>query len=361
MGDSIASGEGVPETALSLNNPTPLWRDRRCHRSFLGGHAQAARSLESADDHSSVTFVSVACSGASITRGLLQPYDGQEKRMGDAPDELPPQMDQLAAFLPKGATVDALLLQIGANDIHFSKVAADCARPTLPLPGYSGDLLTCDTPKGEASLTTNLAKLAGLYGDLAGRIRPLVTSPDRVYISEYHDLTRGDDGSPCRGITLNDAILYKFTSAFPPESEEDLLSDEGLRFLRDHLYDVARATALAALHTSGTASNGDISPEEVVFAAEKVIAPLNVAVKSGAANNGWTFVDGLVAAFSAHGYCAAKHWVVHSEESMASQGNIDGTLHPNIEGHQALGSLLFKRLASDLKLNGLTNRQGDAP
>jgi hypothetical protein len=41
-------------------------QDRRCHRSANAAPAQAARMLEMADPHSSVTFLSFACSGATI-------------------------------------------------------------------------------------------------------------------------------------------------------------------------------------------------------------------------------------------------------------------------------------------------------
>jgi len=43
-----------------------VWQDQRCDRSGYSGPAQAALALEAADPHTSVTFISFACSGASL-------------------------------------------------------------------------------------------------------------------------------------------------------------------------------------------------------------------------------------------------------------------------------------------------------
>jgi hypothetical protein len=90
IGDSVASGEGNPDA-------TPhTWLEPRCHRSLRSGAALAARAVELGDRHSVVTFVPLACSGATIEEGLLNPYDGIEKDASKGP--LPPQVDQLLAL-----------------------------------------------------------------------------------------------------------------------------------------------------------------------------------------------------------------------------------------------------------------------
>ena len=67
LGDSYASGEGNPDVNRAGSTPA-RWVDKRCHRSAYAGPAQAALALERADPHSSVTFLSFACSGATINR-----------------------------------------------------------------------------------------------------------------------------------------------------------------------------------------------------------------------------------------------------------------------------------------------------
>jgi len=107
LGDSYASGEGVPDVegeyairfppcrdAGTFSFRTPCveqvvrpvqWSNAVCHRSSWAGPAQAALAMERADPHSTVTFISLACAGASIDGGLLGPHRGQ-----------PPQVDALA-------------------------------------------------------------------------------------------------------------------------------------------------------------------------------------------------------------------------------------------------------------------------
>jgi len=63
LGDSNASGEGNPDVPGLAR---PLWEDFRCDRSAQSYQARAASAIEKASDHSSVTFVHLACSGASF-------------------------------------------------------------------------------------------------------------------------------------------------------------------------------------------------------------------------------------------------------------------------------------------------------
>src|SRR4029078_6185062 len=75
MGDSYASGEGDPQTFIQWGESAvlacPTWDDLRCHRSMYASSARAARILEQQDPHSSVTYLSRACSGATVAQGIL--------------------------------------------------------------------------------------------------------------------------------------------------------------------------------------------------------------------------------------------------------------------------------------------------
>jgi hypothetical protein len=93
IGDSYASGEGNPDqpqrfdfTGLFVEKG-PEWEDKNCHRSANAGPAQAALEIERSDPHTSVTFLSYACSGATITQGLVGWYDGVESASSPAPHE----------------------------------------------------------------------------------------------------------------------------------------------------------------------------------------------------------------------------------------------------------------------------------
>ena len=109
MGDSLASGEGNPDVPgrydysidryLNVTTKTvrtAQWKDRRCHRSATSGPARAAEALEASSPHTSVTFVSVACSGAEIANLIDVPYAGSET-VGNT--TVPPQSQAVAALL----------------------------------------------------------------------------------------------------------------------------------------------------------------------------------------------------------------------------------------------------------------------
>ena len=112
LGDSYASGEGNPDRPADLSQvkvpgrvyarPTDWWRpfpatiqnggvlpqrasadwwSNECHRSLFSPHALAAMRLAVASQHQSVTFLSFACSGASVLDGFVSP---QESPPGEA-------------------------------------------------------------------------------------------------------------------------------------------------------------------------------------------------------------------------------------------------------------------------------------
>ena len=81
-----------------------------------------------------MTFVHVACSGAAVGEqdpsdpgrfkgGILDPYAGLKPPAGAAP--LPPQIDQVRTILGNRA-IDALLIQIGADDLVFGDIVTKC-------------------------------------------------------------------------------------------------------------------------------------------------------------------------------------------------------------------------------------------
>jgi hypothetical protein len=113
IGDSFASGEGNPDK-MREDPGGVKWIDERCHRSAWAGPARAAIIIEKADPKTAVTFISFACTGASIKKGLL----GAQDRKGH---EVEPQLDKVFAAVGR-RTIDALLLSIGGNDLEFSKL-----------------------------------------------------------------------------------------------------------------------------------------------------------------------------------------------------------------------------------------------
>ena len=128
FGDSSASGEG--------NRASTGWEDRLCHRSRTSGPALAAKYLEDADPKTSVTYLDFACSGASVTNGIIGPYYGEQRAATDfAP--LEPQVNALVRAICGGRPawtcrpsqqrpVDILTINIGVNDLRFADLLKDC-------------------------------------------------------------------------------------------------------------------------------------------------------------------------------------------------------------------------------------------
>lgn len=291
IGDSVASGEAVPDVPHPFR---AVWQSVRCHRSGRSAHALATRRIEQADPRSSVTFVHLACSGATISAGLLGPYDGAEPPRGAPP--LEPQVSALrriSAVRP----VDAVLLSIGANDAHFADMARFCALPARDcfeerLPRrFGGD--GSSTVREE--VRESLRQLPGAYRRLAGAIPPA-----RVYAVEYFDPTRDARGETCRRIL------------------------------------------------------GSVTAPELEHAQSEVLAPLNATLAAAAAESGWHLVGGVADRYREHGYCAqGQEWVTdlrRSAEGLGGtlKGRFLGTLHPNRQGHEETSKLIAAALRRDL-------------
>lgn len=319
VGDSIASGEGNPD----ISSPGSKWQLNRCHRSAFGGPAQAARWLEAADAHTSVTFLHLACSGGRIEGdeaspgvlapgaagigGLLTPYEGVTEDPETSPCAasgrtdltlcLPPQLDAAKDALGGGRTPDALLVSIGANDMYFSSILKNCLLP----------LNDCSTNEGGRGVfDARIGLLEARYARLASAIRTRFPDlpADRVIITQYPDPTTDEAGR----VTLD----------------------------------------------CGLASG--ISDEEAAWAHNTVVPSLNFEVTRAASAHGWTLAAGIPALFERHGYCSSDPWMVDLTGSAGGQGGEDGAFHPNHEGHSAYADKIVESVRSVLGLTTLRGR-----
>jgi hypothetical protein len=316
IGDSVASGEGNPDRAGRLlpgKRFRALWESARCHRSAKAGHAKAALDLEAADSHSTTTFVHLACSGAEIYKGLLGPYAGIDVDRSTKPPLLLPQITELKQIAAQ-RRIDAVLLSVGANDVHFGPIIAHCLRHTRCMehgfrpPDDERDSRNLPARPLSKIVEEALGRLPGAYARLAKQLSG-VTARDHVFIVDYFDPTRDSNGEFCKRI--------------------------GARLPFRH---------------------GQIDAEEAEWAATKLLQPLNATLGKAAAAAGWTEVTEVAEAFRTHGYCARKPWIVHLSQSAAAQkgstvkSRFKGGFHPNEEGHRkiaALTGLALKRVLDE--------------
>jgi lysophospholipase L1-like esterase len=276
LGDSVASGEGVPERVLP--GLRARWEDAQCHRSGYAGPAVAALELAEGNPRVEVTFVHLACSGATIKTGLLRPYNGIAGPIFRP--ALTPQVDELER-LPQSPT--AVLVSIGANDVNFSGLTKLCfVRHPLRLGCFAGKKLERD-----------LAELPDWYSKLADALAATKkVPPSHVFLTEYFDPTHDEGGAPC----------------------EQLESIGGVKIL---------------------------GRRDVEAAYDKLLLPLNRNIAEAVNLHRWREVTGIAAAFRTHGICAPATWITSLKASLFAEGDgFLGTLHPNRDGQLAIAELI---------------------
>ncbi len=322
MGDSYASGEGNPRNIKAWNNIitafTPYWDQDRCNRSARGGPAQAALALEQSSPRTSVTLVYVACSGATVDRGIL----GAQSAEGVTAS----QIEQVRSLIGTRG-IDILTLSIGGNDIGFSSVITTCAIavncPTVkaPLPPLSA------FPNIQAGLQTKIAELPAAYARIApcfggpctlvnGASSPglRMSAGASVLPTPYPDITRAADGAACTYLSLNQAdFKWARDTILTPTAPNP------------YQYQSTRGQSLALPTGSGT---------------------LNGAIFGTAGALGWNPIAGIWGASgdskAGHGVCAGeKSWVFGFA---GFSGFNSGSFHPNVRGQEVIGREIAKAL-----------------
>jgi hypothetical protein len=313
LGDSLASGEGVPDRQIDNNHPAALWGDKQCHRSADSHQALTALAVDRKDPRNSTTFVHLACSGAAFSEGLFGPYKGIE------PDQGPLLGGQFFRFkeISGGRRPDVVLMSIGVNHAHFGAVLGYCTVAFQSVRDNCRDShVTYDEEKGEFSenffntgptleeyVAAKLKELPSMYARVDRELDALKVKPGRVYIVLYPDPTRNRDGRT---------------------------------FCKDFL-------------EAGPGGAASIDPEDTRWLALQYALPLNAAISVAARRYHWNLVKGYHSEFSEHGYCAGRdRWTVTYDDSFDNQGDKNGTVHPNYKGHKQIAKYEIKSVVDDL-------------
>src|SRR6266513_1544266 len=363
LGDSVGSGEGVPDvsrsvvghatiplvgTSISVYSPV-VWSDRRCHRSAHAGSARAAKDIEEADPHTSVTFVHLACSGAGIENGMLDYYVGQEPERftcshgangynscsGRAKPHfctlsvctrlLQPQVDMVAQLLcptqlpmdsrgrvikPCAAEgmrkIDVLMISVGANDVEFGDVVKACMvfenchlRRTTHT---SWNHKTNEFVRVLQRVDNNIEGLQSKFRKLHEAIgEKLPVQPAAVFVTEYFDPTHDGD---------------KFCNRDGGDAAKIAVTETGHNYL---VLGVADAVD-PVIDFDG------LKHDEYEWAYKSIVKPMNDQVEAAAKEFGWIFVGGIQNAFRKHGLCADDNWVNGLEASFQRQADYTGTM-----------------------------------
>ena len=248
LGDSIASGEGNPDRPIALSDEgfcfrsylgmasaqyyrpsragykggraceapdslqvwqrqSALWLNSACHRSLYSYQTRTALALAVQYPHIAVTYLPLACTGATIAEGLLGSQRAQEclpsKSATACPGTVNGQLAELrdaigaAKRRQPDRKLDLVLLSIGANDIYFSGLVADVIVDTATertLFSRSGVMASVETSR--AALTRDLPQA---FSKLREALKPLVGDLQRVVFTSYANPALAERGVPCPG------------------------------------------------------------------------------------------------------------------------------------------------------------------
>jgi len=248
LGDSIASGEGNPDRPIALSEEgfcfrsylgtaaaqyyrpsragykggraceapdtlqvwqrqSALWLNAACHRSLYSYQTRTALALAVQYPHIAVTYLPLACTGATIADGLFGAQRAREcpptKSASACQGTVNAQLAELREAVSAAKRrqpdrqLDLILLSIGANDINFSGLVADVIVDTPTervLFRRSGVLGSLDDSR--AALARELPQS---FGRLREALKPLVGDLQRVVFVSYANPTLADSGVPCAG------------------------------------------------------------------------------------------------------------------------------------------------------------------
>jgi lysophospholipase L1-like esterase len=248
LGDSLASGEGNPDRPIALSDEgfcfryylgsataqyyrpsragykggraceapdflqvwqrqSALWLNSACHRSLYGYQTRTALALAVQYPHIAVTYLPLACTGATIPDGLFGAQRAREcpssksasPCQGTVNGQLAELRDAVAAAKRRqpDRKLDLVLLSIGANDIYFSGLVTDVIVDTITeraLFRRSGVMASVDDSR--AALARDLPQS---FAKLREALKPLVGDLSHVIYTSYANPTLSGGGAPCPG------------------------------------------------------------------------------------------------------------------------------------------------------------------
>lgn len=201
--------------------------------------------------------------------------------------------------------IDALMVQIGANDVGFGDVVRNCGHPLRnPCWSYREGGSTLDF---HYVIQDNIRALSDHYRTLSDAINQ---QPAKVVMGEYPDPTQNGRGGYC-GMNFDDAVGLIENGNW----KGDFFGWK----------------------------DGNISAQESRWAWGQVVLPLNNAVARAASVHRWDLVR-MGDTSALHGYCSADRWTTTWEETWNGQGDEMGLLHPNRKGHQQYAAGFVEKL-----------------
>jgi hypothetical protein len=197
----------APDTLQNWQRQSAIWFNAACHRSLYSYQTRTALALAVRYPHIAVTYLPLACTGATIADGLFGSQRARECPPGRAGttcgtsvnSQLGELRDALTAAKRRQADrkLDLVLLSIGANDINFSGLVSDVIvdtpteRTIFKRSGLIGSI--------EDSRSDLMRDLPQGFAKLRETLKPLVGDLSHVIYTSYGDPTLAPGGAPCPG------------------------------------------------------------------------------------------------------------------------------------------------------------------
>jgi lysophospholipase L1-like esterase len=394
----------APETLAVWQRQSALWFNSACHRSLYSYQTRTALQLAVQYPHIAVTYLPLACTGATITNGLLGPQRASEclpnKSGAACQGTVNAQLTELSAAVAAAKRrqpdrkLDLILLSIGANDINFSGLVADVIvdSPTERLLfRRMGVLGSVDDSR--AALARNLPQS---FGQLREALKPLVGLLQRVvYVSYANPALNG--GAPCPGGRAGFDIHPSFNAApqrlanvsayvqneFLPELKALALCEQGV-LCRDPVAD--RMTFVDAHQASfanhGFCARADSDPEfdRACFSATgesfdpDIVTAANQPLLCGRSASEFRAYlprarwirDANDSYFAAMTYpqalpSSSQPSDIHDATWGILSAVYGGAVHPSAEGHAAMADAALPAAAAVLGLDETTPEAAETP
>lgn len=272
--DDAPPGPESAATATEWARHGARWTSAACHRSLYSYQLRTALALAVEHPHAAITYIPLACTGATIDTGLLAAQRAREcPPTGSCAGSVQAQVAQLQDLLAraqrqnKDRGLDLLLLTVGANDIKFSGLVAD----VIMTAGVERTLfrqggLIATVPEAQRILDGGFATS---FGRLRTALKPLAGGnlSRVVYVSYGHPALQGE--APCPG--GRDGL-----DVHPVFAADGARLSQVTDFVQNKF--LPKLKALAQCETGGTCRDP---------ATERM-----------------TFVDAHQASFASHGMCA---------------------------------------------------------
>jgi lysophospholipase L1-like esterase len=446
LGDSIASGEGNPDRPIALSDEgfcfrsylgtaaaqyyrpsragykggraceapdtlqvwqrqSALWLNGACHRSLYSYQTRTALALAVQYPHIAVTYLPLACTGATIADGLFGAQRAREcpptKSASACQGTVNAQLAELREAVSAAKRrqpdrqLDLILLSIGANDINFSGLVADVIVDTPTervLFKRSGVLGSLDDSR--AALARELPQS---FGRLRDALRPLVGDLQRVVFVSYANPTLAEAGVPCAGGRAGFDIHPSFNAQpqrlanvsgyvdneFLPHLKALALCQSGV-LCRDPGAD--RMTFVDA-HQAAFANHGfcaraqndpefdrecfsatgqSFDPDLVTAANQPMLCGRNAGDYRAYLPRARWIRDANDSYFAAMTYpqglpSSSQPADIHDATWGVLSAVYGGAVHPSAEGHAAMADAAMPAVASVLQLNAAPSELTDAP